>query len=208
MLLARTYIFISYSFCKKKNVIFIRVEITDQFTCLDKTNAPVWKGFIDFALTMVGGDSTELPSPQKAGQHRHLVVFLLSCTRSVRLQNSEPAQLPTLSLPTLQAAAVIRPPMNTQPQQTHQRVEHLLKRFIKLPYHGFLKENVLIDNLHVWKVSLINPDRFPRGRIPEFVILTVEGMEVDINKQMLPLCQVKILVISGSDMYPLMLYSS
>ena len=97
--------------------------------------------------------------------------------------------------------------MNTQPQQTHQRVEHLLKRFIKLPYHVFLKENVLIDNLHVWKVSPINPDRFPRGRIPEFVILTVEGMEVDINKQMLPLCQVKILVISGSDMYPLMLYS-
>ena len=63
MLLARTYTFISYSFCKKKYIIFIRVEITDQFTCLDKTNAPVWKGLIDFALTMVGGESMELPSP-------------------------------------------------------------------------------------------------------------------------------------------------
>ena len=61
MLLARTYIFISSSFGKKK--IFIRVEITDQFTCLDKTNAPVWKGFIDFALKMMGGERMELPSP-------------------------------------------------------------------------------------------------------------------------------------------------
>lgn len=55
------------AFVKKKNVIFIRVEITDQFTCLDKTNAPVWKGFIDFALTMVGGDSTGCPLPRKQG---------------------------------------------------------------------------------------------------------------------------------------------
>ena len=77
---------------------------------------------------------------------------------------------------------MIMPSMNTQSQQTDKRVEHLLKRFTKLPYHGFLKDNILVDNLHLWKVSLINPDRFPRGRIPEFVSLTVEGMEVDINK--------------------------
>lgn len=116
-LLAKRGIFISHGLCENISSLSEQKLLINS-PAQTETNAPVWKGFIDFALPMVDGESLELPLPQNARQHRHLVVSLLSCTPSVRLYALSARSFAALSLPIIQTAAMMLPSRNMQSQQT------------------------------------------------------------------------------------------